>query len=169
MRSVGVWYMGRGATWIVVSGLTFLFAPRGVAQELELEGREAMEDEEHPRNEVASFAGFIRYEDDNYNTLGFDYQHRFGETFGLGVLLNWSPARDESLQIGVPLSYNPRGVRGLRWTAAAGLHMETAAFLRFGVAYRLGFERLIVAPGVNWDILSGSDAIVYGVSVGVGF
>lgn len=59
-------------------------------------------------------------------------------------------------------------MRGLKWTAAAGLHTETAVFLRFGVAYRVGFERLIVAPGVRWDDLSGSDAIVYGVALGVG-
>ncbi len=41
--------------------------------------------------------------------------------------------------------------------------------MRFGTIYEMEFERWVVAPQVNADVVSGDWTLIYGIAFGIAF
>jgi hypothetical protein len=154
---------------------------------------EPTEHEHRFSNEAGIFLGDTHKDGNDAFTIGLDYQHRLSPVIGAGLLVEWASNDKESeFVLGVPLFLHPPGAGGLEFVAAPAVELveeeekdgdgehsergdeeeeeeETFFLLRLGVEYGLEVGRLVIAPGVFWDIVEGPDALVYGAAMGVAF
>ena len=117
-------------------------------------------------------------------SIGIDYEYRLNHLFGLGLAGEYIATGTGEIIAGVPFFIHP--ANGLKFTAAPLLifidehheeetdhHEEEtgkeAKFaLRAGAGYSFHFGKISVGPTINFDI-GDSKALVYGVSIGIGF
>lgn len=106
---------------------------------------------------------------DNFS-VGLDYEYRFSQYVGIGVLLEYV---GENFREGVglvPLSIHP--YKGFRFVVAPGIKPkkdEEKFIWRLGVGYQFPIGNWTIAPEFNLDFTEGERAYVYGVSFGYGF
>ena len=128
----------------------------------------------HP-NVVELFLGntYERADDESANGLsvGLTYERRLSDLLGVGAFYEYAAGDFDKSSIGVPLFVHPYG--GWRLALAPGLEHregEDAFLLRAGVAYEFElFERWVVMPEFNVDLVDGEEAFVFGLSFGFGF
>ena len=122
------------------------------------------------RNHVGLFLGNTHEEGEDEFTIGLDYEYRFSQYVGIGVLLEYV-GEDERKGIGmVPLFIHP--YKGFRFLAAAGVKPkaeETKFVWRLGIGYRFPIGKWTIAPEFNLDFTEGKTVEVFGVSFGYGF
>ena len=169
-------------------GLVLLVVP-GLLAAQELPESEEPEEAE-AANEVAVFLGDTRKDGHDTFTIGLDYERRLSERHGVGFLADWAATDQEREFIAaVPYFYHPPQLPGLKFIVAPGLEFvgedvevdagegeveietehETLFLVRIGAGYAWELGRFIVGPQVNWDLVDGPDAFVFGVSAGIGF
>jgi hypothetical protein len=134
------------------------------------EEREEHKESHYHRNHVGLFLGNTHEEHEDDFTVGLDYEYRFSQYIGIGVLLEFvgEPFR-EGVGL-VPLFIHP--YKGFRFIAGAGVKpkKDEEKFLwRLGVGYRFPIGNWTIAPEFNVDFSEGETAEVYGVSFGYGF
>lgn len=133
------------------------------------------EHEEHKEshyhlNHVGLFLGTTHEEGKHEFTIGLDYEYRFSQYAGIGVLVEYV-GEDAREGVGlVPLFIHP--YKGLRFIAGAGVKPkaeETKFIWRLGVGYRFPIGNWTIAPEFNVDFTEGKTVEVFGVSFGYGF
>ena len=134
------------------------------------EKQEEHKESHYHRNHVGLFLGSTHEEGEDEFTIGLDYEYRFSQYVGIGVLLEYVGEDDREGVGMVPLFLHP--YRGFRWVAAAGLKPkaeETKFIWRLGIGYRFPIGNWTIAPEFNLDFTEGNTVEVYGVSFGYGF
>jgi len=139
----------------------------------------------HHKNHLAIFNGGTTnfdHETTGYS-LGLDYEYRFSDLLGTGLLFEYVFTGEGEAIIGVPLFIHPIGnLKGL--IAPIGINAEKHGHddghgthevekeWHFGVRVGLGYDfhigKLSIGPSVNADI-ANTTAIVYGLTIGFGF
>ncbi len=145
------------------------------------------------KNHIALFSGAttnLDHESTAYS-LGLDYEYRMGKLFGVGLMGEIVFAKSKEFIIGVPVFIHP--VKGLKCTISpiaiiAEEHLEVdphsdphyedshgesvnkdAQFgARIGLAYDFHIWKFSVGPAVSFDV-ANTQALVYGVNIGLGF
>jgi hypothetical protein len=109
------------------------------------------------------------HEEETGPALGIEYEYRFAERWGAGLLVEGvltEHARDATLV--VPLNFHPR--EWLKLSVAPGVefaeHGGEVFVLRLGAAYEWEFGDYNVAPEFSLDFTDESQTAVYGISVG---
>jgi hypothetical protein len=103
-------------------------------------------------------------------TLGLEYNRRFTEHFGMGVLAEKVFADDEFNVYALGFAYyaGPWKVY-----AAPGLekssHHGNEFLLRVGVEYAFKAGPLEISPQIDLDFVGGEQVLVFGVTIGKGF
>jgi hypothetical protein len=122
------------------------------------------------RNHVGLFLGSTHEEGEYEFTIGLDYEYRFSQYVGIGLLIEYV-GEDAREGVGmVPLFIHP--YKGLRFVAAPGIKpkKDDEKFIwRLGVAYRFPIGNWTIAPEFNLDFTEGKTVEVFGVSFGYGF
>lgn len=124
------------------------------------------------RHHVAVFVGGTHdYHDEDAFTVGMDYEYRFTELFGAGVLIDVAGGDIESAVIGGGLFIHPW--KELRFLTAVGkeFHNGHGEFVvRLGSLYDFHIDQWALSPAVLLDVLeSGHLNVVYGLGIGRGF
>jgi hypothetical protein len=133
------------------------------------------EHEEHKephyhRNHVGLFLGSTHEEDEHKFTIGLDYEYRFSQYVGSGLLGEYVGEADREGVGLVPIFLHP--YKGFRFMAAPGIKPardEDKFIWRLGVAYMFPIGKWTIAPEFNIDFSGGETAEVFGVSFGYGF
>jgi hypothetical protein len=115
-------------------------------------------------------------------SLGIDYEFRLTKTFGLGLLGEYIFTDNGEFIAGVPAFLH--FAKSLKITGAPLLiykeehiddhthhgeaNMKTIFAFRVGVSYGFHLGKVSVAPAVNFD-MGESNALVYGLNIGIGF
>jgi hypothetical protein len=103
-------------------------------------------------------------------TIGLDYEYRFSQYFGIGLLGEYV-GEDAREGVGMGLLFiHP--YKGFRFLAGAGVKPkaeETKFIWRLGIGYRFPIGNWTIAPEFNLDFTEGRTVEVYGVSFGYGF
>jgi hypothetical protein len=171
--------------------------PGGASGQEEHEGEAAEVAHVEYNNEIALFFGGTRRSGETAFTFGFDYGHSISEGFGTGVFFDWAADHTErEFIVGIPLYYET-GLGHLVGTLGLGVErvnelnqpteeggsdeehddsseeaQRTLALLRLGVQYptHFGYQgRISFGPQVNLDVTKESEALVFGVFLGVLF
>lgn len=149
--------------------VAFIFAMPLQALAAEEEHGEHKESHYH-RNHVGLFLGNTHEEHEDTFTVGLDYEYRFSQYLGIGVLLEYV-GEDFREGVGlVPLFIHP--YKGFRFIVAPGVKPkkhEEKFLWRVGVGYRFPIGNWAIAPEFNVDFSEGEEGYVYGVSFGYGF
>jgi hypothetical protein len=133
------------------------------------------EHEEHKEshyhlNHIGLFLGVTHEEGEDEFTIGLDYEYRFSQYFGLGLLGEYV-GEDAREGVGMGLLFiHP--YKGFRFVAGAGVKPkaeETKFIWRLGIGYRFPIGNWTIAPEFNADFTEGRVVEVYGVSIGYGF
>jgi hypothetical protein len=135
----------------------------------------------HDKNHLALFLGASSNLEHSHTafTLGLDYEYRFAEKFGTGLLAEYIFEDQAEVLLGVPIVWHP--VQNLKIMAAplvafsilkvipdgTQLHLELG--LRLGTAYDFHFKNNSIGPAINLDFIDGNTVLVYGLNFGVGF
>ncbi len=141
---------------------------------LQVMGAEEEHDEDkwshYHRNHLGLMLGNTHEQGEDEFTIGLDYEYRFSQYVGIGVLLEYV-GEDAREGVGmVPLFIHP--YKGFRFLAAAGVKPkadETKFIWRLGIGYRFPIGNWTIAPEFNLDFTEGRTVEVYGVSFGYGF
>ncbi len=128
------------------------------------------ETEHHfPRNVVGVFLGATDA-DTTELTIGVEFEHRFTEKFGLGVVVEHTPDAHHKDGVSVALAavhFHPGGgfrlTGGIGFEEIHGAHGHTNTLYRVGVAYDIEMGSFALAPTINVDFIDGEEAIVFGV------
>jgi hypothetical protein len=134
------------------------------------EKQEEHKESHYHHNHVGLFLGSTHEEGEDEFTIGLDYEYRFSQYVGIGVLLEYVGEDDREGVGMVPLFLHP--YKGFRWVAAAGVKPkaeETKFIWRLGIGYRFPIGNWTIAPEFNLDFTEGKTVEVYGVSFGYGF
>ena len=133
-------------------------------------------DEEKPHHLSLVLGGtHVNAADETAFTFGVDYEYRINELIGVGAVAEHAvgdidattllAVADFHLWRGLALQVGP-GVEFID----EGEETETFAIGRVGVLYEVEFgEGFTVSPQFHYDISSGEDAIVFGLSFGRAF
>ncbi len=148
-------------------------------------------------NEIALFFGGTRRTGETAFTFGFDYGRSIAAGFGTGVFFDWAAGNFErEFIVGIPLYYET-GLGHLVGTLGLGIEranelsqpteeggseeehgdssekaQRTLALLRLGLQYptHFGYQgRISFGPQVNLDVTKETEALVFGVFLGVLF
>jgi hypothetical protein len=140
-------------------------------QALAAEEKHAEHKESHyHRHHIGLLLGNTREESEDNFTIGLDYEYRFSQYLGIGLLSEYV-GEDFRDWVGmVPLFIHP--YKGFRFVAAPGIlskEEEDKFIWRLGVGYRFPIGNWTIAPEFNVDFSEGERDYVYGVSFGYGF
>lgn len=128
-----------------------------VAQEVELD--------KEKRNELAFFIGAASSSENTAFTIGFDYQYRFNNVFGLGFQTDYVTGEFNSFLIG-PAAYLHAG--NFEFAIVPAIEFsedELIGVFRIGVGYEIELPRLAISPTIYFDSERNLEyVIVYGVS-----
>lgn len=170
----------RGAPAVLAGSLTLLIAApiSGLADDTTpgIRYDEPASEVGIPHHHVGVFAGgATRYkapeheEEETGLALGVEYEFRFAEHFGAGLLfeaVSTDHARDAILV--VPISWHPW--EWLKLSAAPGAefveHGAHEFVIRLAAAYEIEFGHWNLAPEVSVDFTRQSQTCVYGLSFG---
>ena len=115
-------------------------------------------------------------------SIGLDYEYRLSQFIGTGILVEYIAMEKGEILGGLPLFMH--FTKGLKLTAApllvnkeehhenSGHHTEesrvTDFAFRLGAGYGFHVGKLSLAPSINFD-MGESNALVYGINIGLGF
>ena len=153
----------------VLSVAVFVFTTPIQALATEEKHEEHKESHYH-RNHVGLFLGNTHEEGENEFTIGLDYEYRFSQYVGIGLLGEYVGKPEREGVILVPLFIHP--YKGFRFIAAPGIKPkkdEEKFIWRLGIGYRFPIGNWTIAPEFNLDFTEGKTVEVYGVSFGYGF
>ena len=134
------------------------------------EGHGGQKELPYHRHHIGLLLGNTHEEHEDTFTVGLDYEYRFCQYLGIGVLGEYLGEDFREGVFLVPLFIHP--YKGLRFIAAPGIKpkKEDDKFLwRLGVGYRFPIGNWTIAPEFNVDFSEGEKGYVYGISVGYGF
>ena len=135
-----------------------------------LSAEEEHKESHYHRNHVGLFLGNTYEEGEDEFTIGLDYEYRFSQYFGIGLLGEYV-GEDAREGVGMVLLFiHP--YKGFRFVAAAGVKPkaeETKFIWRLGIGYRFPIGNWTIAPEFNLDFTEGRTVEVFGVSFGYGF
>ena len=158
--------------WPKIVSLVAAFVLSMPLQALAADEEHAEHKESHyHRNHVGLMLGNTHEEGEDHFTVGLDYEYRFTEYVGIGVLLEFVGKDYREGVAMVPLFIHP--YKGFRFVAAAGVKPKKDAekfIWRLGIGYRFPIGgNWTIAPEFNLDFTEGETAEVYGISLGYGF
>ena len=151
--------------WIMVFVLTTPFQTPATEQV-----NEEHKDSHYHINHIGLFLGNTHEEGENEFTIGLDYEYRFSQYVGIGLLGEYVGKPEREGVILVPLFIHP--YKGFRFIAAPGIKPkkdEEKFIWRLGIGYRFPIGNWTIAPEFNLDFTEGKTVEVYGVSIGYGF
>ena len=135
-----------------------------------LSAEEEHKESHYHRNHVGLFLGNTYEEGEDEFTIGLDYEYRFSQYFGIGLLGEYV-GEDAREGVGMGLLFiHP--YKGFRFLAGAGVKPkaeETKFIWRLGIGYRFPIGNWTIAPEFNLDFTEGRTVEVFGVSFGYGF
>ena len=134
------------------------------------EKHEEHKESHYHRHHVGLFLGSTHEEGQHEFTIGLDYEYRFSQYVGIGLLGEYVGEDAREAVILIPLFIHP--YKGFRFMAAPGIKPkkdEEKFILRLGVAYQFPIGNWTIAPEFNLDFTEGNTVEVYGVSFGYGF
>jgi hypothetical protein len=152
------------------------------------------------KNHLAVFNGMTYNIDHSSNdfTVGFDYEYRISEGFGMGLGAEYIKASHDEVVLGLPLFFHPGGGAKIVFSPIAVIvmmpesssadggsaghrvraiaeepviepaHTVTTFGFRIGAAYDHHIGKVSLGPVVNVDVTT-SVAVVYGLAIGMGF
>ena len=138
----------------------------------------------HHKHHIAIFNGaasnFTHHH--THYSIGIDYEYRFGNFLGSGIIGEYVAIEKGEWLGGIPIFMH--FTKGLKLVAAPLLvnraehhthdnhHGETNRVtdfaLRLGVSYSFHLGEFALSPSVNYD-MGESNSLVYGLSIGIGF
>ena len=134
------------------------------------EKQEEHKESHYHRHHVGLLVGNTHEDHEDTFTVGLDYEYRFSQYIGIGLLIEYV-GEDAREGVGlVPLFIHP--YKGLRFIVAPGIKPkadETKFIWRLGIGYRFPIGNWTIAPEFNIDFTEGERGYVYGVSFGYGF
>ena len=154
---------------LVLSGAVFVLMVPLQALATEEEHEEHKEPHYHI-NHIGLFLGSTHEEGEHDFTIGLDYEYRFSQYVGIGLLGEYVGKPEREGVILIPLFIHPH--KGFRFIAAPGIKPkkdEEKFIWRLGVAYRFPIGNWTIAPEFNVDFTEGKTVEVFGVSIGYGF
>ncbi len=172
--------------WITTIILSLLVSGQTIAQNHD-EHKEHNGDHHHDfhKHHIALFNGATTNFDHDATdyTVGIDYEFRFCQKFGAGIVGEYVATDSGEWIFGVPVFYHPCG--GLKLFAAplavfAEEHhdnghntnhdskKEASFSFRIGAAYDFHFGKFSVGPSIDYD-MGDTKAFVYGLALGIGF
>ena len=121
--------------------------------------------DEEKRNELAVFIGASSSTEITAFAIGFDYQYRFNNIFGLGFETDYVGGEFSSFLVG-PAAYLHAGNFEFALVPAIEISgEETIGVFRIGVGYEIEFNRVAITPTIYFDSeRNGEYALVYGIS-----
>lgn len=154
---------------LVLSVAVFVFTTPIQALAAEEHHEEHTESHYH-RHHVGLMLGNTHEEGEDEFTIGLDYEYRFSQYFGIGLIGEYV-GEDAREGVGMGLLFiHP--YKGFRFLAGAGVKPkaeETKFIWRLGIGYRFHMGNWTIAPEFNLDFTEGRTVEVYGVSFGYGF
>jgi hypothetical protein len=134
------------------------------------EAHEEHRESHYHRHHVGLMLGNTHEEGEDEFTIGLDYEYRFSQYFGIGLIGEYV-GEDAREGVGMGLLFiHP--YKGFRFLAGAGVKPkaeETKFIWRLGIGYRFPIGNWTIAPEFNVDFTEGRVVEVYGVSFGYGF
>jgi hypothetical protein len=175
VRKVGVGAVLLFAVMLVPAGQTSMLG----AQEEGVEGEEPGHE-----NALALFLGGVTHlnsADPNETGfgIGLEYARTVTNRFKVGLIAEYATSVSErDLIAALPLFLHL--TEEFILVAAPGVEYaselegsteggESEFLMRFGAAYEMEFDRWIVAPQVNADVVSGDWTFIYGIALGIAF
>jgi len=135
------------------------------------------EDHHGPKKHIVGvFLGLTSGNGHSDKTIGLEYEYRFDEMFGVGVVVEHIPdahgGDGASLYMGQVHLHPYKDLRlsggyGREKVHHEGTHAEDV--LRLGVAYDFHFDGFGIAPTFNLDWIDGHTSKVFGIVVNKGF
>lgn len=142
-------------------------------------------DNHHNKHHIALFNGLttnLDHETTGY-ALGIDYEYSISDLIGIGFIGEYVFSGEGEFIIGVPIFFHPTG--GLKLGVAPigvyaeshhddhhdhdhGIEKEWNMGVRLNTAYSTHIGKLSAGPSISLDI-TNTTAVVYGITVGVGF
>ncbi|MBW1790359.1 MAG: hypothetical protein JRK53_27755 [Deltaproteobacteria bacterium] len=125
------------------------------------------------RHGVELFLGNTHEDGENGFSIGFTYEYRLNELFGIGGLIEYAGKDFREWVLAAPFFLHP--YEGWRFLVAPGIDIEDEDgdnnfLLRAGAAYEFEItERWSITPEFNVDFVDGDEVFVYGFSFGYGF
>lgn len=129
------------------------------------------EDGHHSKWHVAVFNGATTNFDHSSTdyTFGIDAEYRFSDLLGAGLGLESIFALHQETVIAVPFFIHPyKGAKIILAPIAVGVSSKWHYGARFGAGYDFHVGKLSVGPTIAFD-WTDTKALVYGLSVGMGF
>ncbi len=131
------------------------------------------ESQESNLNRVGFFLGATTKTDgDTEFAIGADYERRFSDLLGAGLVVEWEPSFEDRVLVAPALFVHPVGE--LLITVAPGAQFERSSthfVFRLGAAWDFELAHgLALAPTINYDFVEGAhDAISYGLVLNFSF
>lgn len=123
-------------------------------------------------NQVAIFGGATIIDGTSYATAGIDVEHRFGASWGLGILADWVVGGEEGREFIIAPAVFFHPIDRVRIDLAPGVqrlskeHVNEFVF-RVGIDYDFEFgDHWVAAPNVNVDFVADDFIPVVGAEVG---
>jgi len=163
--------MKKGALLFLLVAVFLVMMPVKIRAE-EAERDRITETPEH-RHGVELFLGNTHDDGENGFSIGFTYEYRLNELFGIGGLIEYAGNDFREWILAAPFILHP--YEGWRFLVAPGIDIEDEDgnnnfLLRVGSAYEFEIaERWSLTPEFNVDFVDGDEVFVYGFSFGYGF
>ena len=134
-------------------------------------------------NHIAVFLGLTAGGENEHHgkedaalTIGFDYERRLTDRWGVGVLGDMAFGDRREFIMGFPVFLHVGKsakfliAPGFERTKGDGHHDAHSEFLmRFGCAYDVHLKKITLSPAFNVDLLENEAIYVLGVNIGWGF
>ncbi len=120
--------------------------------------------------ELGAFAGAKTAASTTHFLLGLDAELPIMPFIGAAAFFEQSLSTPAATSFGGGIAIHPIPLMGLRLVGQGGLEMVSSTsefFFRVGAGYNIGVGPVMVQPVFNLDFVSGSTAMVYGVTVGI--
>ena len=120
----------------------------------------------HPHHVAVFVGGTDSAHEGSGVSLGIDYEYRWHQNFGVGVLAEYADLNHAAWIVGVPLFVHP--YRGLKLLVMPGVEFTNnhSNFLtRVGVGYDFHIGDWSITPSANVDFVAGANNLVFGLGV----
>jgi hypothetical protein len=130
---------------------------------------EAAEHEHEGPNEIAISLGVVHEGGENDGAVGLEYERRFSESFGAGLLVERSWGDHSATIYALPLV---RHVDQWKFFLAPGIedgHDHREELVRIGTGYEIETGITKVTPGVAIDFVGGETVYILSIALGFNF
>lgn len=129
----------------------------------------AAEEEEDQRNEIAASLSLVRQAGDNDVAFGLEYERRFSESFGVGMLVERIQGNHDATIYALPLTLHIERWKLILAPGVEKSHGHAEFWLRVGSGYEFEVGKAIVSPLLALDFVDGETVYVVGATIGFGF